>query len=59
MEGPFGEFSGHYSGGRYMKTVVRIDKVSYRHQAVSKRCTSSRGGRGIDYLMGPATCVPL
>lgn len=29
IEGPFGEFTGHYSGGRNM-TVVRIDKISYR-----------------------------
>lgn len=39
IEGPFGEFTGHYSGGRNM-TVVRIDKVSYRTGRFSNRCTS-------------------
>ena len=39
IEGPFGEFTGHYSGGRNM-TVVRIDKVSYRTNRFSNRCTS-------------------
>ena len=29
IEGPFGEFTGHYSGGRNM-TVIRIDRISYR-----------------------------
>lgn len=33
IEGPFGEFTGHYSGGRNM-TVVRIDKVSYRTKPI-------------------------
>lgn len=33
IEGPFGEFTGHYSGGRNM-TVVRIDKVSYRSKPI-------------------------
>ncbi|MCV5681773.1 UbiD family decarboxylase, partial [Escherichia coli] len=33
IEGPFGEFTGHYSGGRNM-TVVRIDKVSYRTRPI-------------------------
>ncbi|GAS65927.1 phenolic acid decarboxylase subunit C [Salmonella enterica] len=33
IEGPFGEFTGHYPGGRNM-TVVRIDKVSYRSKPI-------------------------
>ena len=33
IEGPFGEFTGHYSGGRRMP-VIRIDRVSYRTDPV-------------------------
>lgn len=45
IEGPFGEFTGHYSGGRNM-TVVRIDKVSYRSKPILNRSTSvCRGPR--------------
>lgn len=29
IEGPFGEFTGHHSGGRRMP-VIRVDRVSYR-----------------------------
>lgn len=39
IEGPFGEFTGHYSGGRNM-TVVRIDKVLTAPCRFSNRCTS-------------------
>ena len=43
IEGPFGEFTGHYSGGRNM-TVVRIDKVSYRTKPILNRCISECRG---------------
>ncbi|QDD87530.1 non-oxidative hydroxyarylic acid decarboxylases subunit C [Pseudomonas oryzihabitans] len=58
IEGPFGEFTGHYSGGRNM-TVVRIDKVSYRSQPIFESLYLGMPWTEIDYLMGPATCVPL
>ncbi len=58
IEGPFGEFTGHYSGGRNM-TVVRIDKVSYRTKPVFESLYLGMPWTEIDYLMGPATCVPL
>ena len=57
-EGPFGEFTGHYSGGRNM-TVVRIDKVSYRTKPIFESLYLGMPWTEIDYLMGPATCVPL
>lgn len=44
IEGPFGEFTGHYSGGRNM-TVVRIDKVSYRSKPILNRSISGCRGR--------------
>ncbi|MCZ5445606.1 UbiD family decarboxylase, partial [Escherichia coli] len=53
-----GEFTGHYSGGRNM-TVGRIDKVSYRTRPIFESLYLGMPWTEIDYLMGPATCVPL
>ncbi|MEI8631349.1 UbiD family decarboxylase [Vibrio sp. PP-XX7] len=58
IEGPFGEFTGHYSGGRNM-TVVRIDKVSYRTDPIYESLYLGMPWTEVDYLIGPATCVPL
>jgi 4-hydroxybenzoate decarboxylase len=58
VEGPFGEFTGHYSGGRSM-AVVRIDQISYRTDPIFEHLYLGRPWTEIDYLMGPATCVPL
>ncbi|WNJ97937.1 non-oxidative hydroxyarylic acid decarboxylases subunit C [Vibrio ruber] len=58
IEGPFGEFTGHYSGGRRM-TVVRIDKVSYRSNPIFESLYLGMPWTEVDYLIGPATCVPL
>ncbi len=58
IEGPFGEFTGHYSGGRNM-TVVRIDRISYRSKPVFESLYLGKPWTEIDYLIGPATCVPL
>lgn len=58
IEGPFGEFTGHYSGGRSM-TVVRIDRISYRSSPVFESLYLGMPWTEIDYLIGPATCVPL
>ncbi|MGD9619932.1 MAG: non-oxidative hydroxyarylic acid decarboxylases subunit C [Mycolicibacterium sp.] len=58
IEGPFGEFTGHYSGGRNM-TVLRIDRMSYRSNPIFESLYLGMPWTEIDYLMGPATCVPL
>ncbi|QMV17074.1 non-oxidative hydroxyarylic acid decarboxylases subunit C [Vibrio spartinae] len=58
IEGPFGEFTGHYSGGRRM-AVVRIDKVSYRSNPIFESLYLGMPWTEVDYLIGPATCVPL
>ena len=58
IEGPFGEFTGHYSGGRNM-TVVRIDKISFRTKPIFESLYLGMPWTEIDYLLGPATCVPL
>ncbi|MBQ6639469.1 MAG: UbiD family decarboxylase [Saccharopolyspora sp.] len=57
IEGPFGEFTGHYSGGRNM-TVVRIDRISYRSKPLFESLYLGKPWTEIDYLIGPATCVP-
>ncbi|WP_329292847.1 non-oxidative hydroxyarylic acid decarboxylases subunit C [Streptomyces sp. NBC_01455] len=58
VEGPFGEFTGHYSGGRNMP-VIRIDKISYRTDPVFEHLYLGMPWTEIDYLMAPNTCVPL
>ncbi|MGW6402614.1 non-oxidative vanillic acid decarboxylases subunit C [Streptomyces sp. NPDC055134] len=58
MEGPFGEFTGHYSGGRRMP-VIRVDRVSYRTNPVFESLYLGMPWTECDYLVGPNTCVPL
>ncbi|MFE7660998.1 non-oxidative hydroxyarylic acid decarboxylases subunit C [Streptomyces celluloflavus] len=58
IEGPFGEFTGHYSGGRKM-TVVRIDRISYRTDPIFEHLYLGMPWTEIDYLMAANTCVPL
>ncbi|HEX2297492.1 MAG TPA: UbiD family decarboxylase, partial [Pseudonocardiaceae bacterium] len=58
VEGPFGEFTGHYSGGRSMP-VIRVDRVSFRPDPIFEHLYLGMPWTEIDYLMGPATCVPL
>ncbi|WP_405806419.1 non-oxidative hydroxyarylic acid decarboxylases subunit C [Streptomyces sp. NBC_01187] len=58
IEGPFGEFTGHYSGGRRMP-VIRVDRISYRTDPLFEHLYLGLPWTEIDYLMGPATCVPL
>lgn len=58
IEGPFGEFTGHYSGGRRM-TVIRVDRISHRNQPVFEHLYLGTPWTEIDYLMSANTCVPL
>jgi UbiD family decarboxylase len=58
FEGPFGEFTGHYSGGHSMP-VIRIDRVSYRSDPIYESLYLGMPWTEVDYLIGPATCVPL
>jgi vanillate/4-hydroxybenzoate decarboxylase subunit C len=58
IEGPFGEFTGHYSGGRNM-TVIRIDRISYRDDPIFEHLYLGMPWTEIDYLMAANTCVPL
>ncbi|OIK02854.1 phenolic acid decarboxylase [Streptomyces sp. MUSC 14] len=58
IEGPFGEFTGHYSGGRRMP-VIRVDRVSYRTNPIFESLYLGMPWTECDYLVGPNTCVPL
>jgi UbiD family decarboxylase len=58
IEGPFGEFTGHFSGGRRM-TVIRIDKVSYRDDLIFEHLYLGMPWTEIDYLLAANTCVPI
>ncbi|MFD5336503.1 non-oxidative hydroxyarylic acid decarboxylases subunit C [Streptomyces hawaiiensis] len=58
IEGPFGEFTGHYSGGRRMP-VIRVDRISYRTNPVFESLYLGKPWTEVDYLVGPNTCVPL
>ncbi|WP_329459841.1 non-oxidative hydroxyarylic acid decarboxylases subunit C [Streptomyces sp. NBC_01497] len=58
IEGPFGEFTGHYSGGRALP-VVRIDRISHRTHPVFEHLHLGMPWTEIDYLMAANTCAPL
>ncbi|WP_431925754.1 non-oxidative hydroxyarylic acid decarboxylases subunit C [Amycolatopsis tucumanensis] len=58
IEGPFGEFTGHYSGGRNM-TVVRIDRIHHRTNPVFESLYLGMPWTEIDFLMAANTCVPI
>lgn len=57
-EGPFGEFTGHYSGGRQMP-VIEITKVSHRRDPIFEHLYLGMPWTEIDYLLGINTCAPL
>lgn len=58
LEGPFGEFTGNYSGGHSMP-VIRIDRISYRNDPIFESLYLGMPWTEVDYLIGAATCVPL
>jgi vanillate/4-hydroxybenzoate decarboxylase subunit C len=58
MEGPFGEFTGHYSGARRMP-VVEITRLSYRKNPLFEHLYLGMPWTEIDYLMGLNTSTPL
>ncbi|MET7317099.1 non-oxidative hydroxyarylic acid decarboxylases subunit C [Streptomyces thermoviolaceus] len=58
IEGPFGEFTGHYSGGRSMP-VIRIDRISYRTDPIFEHLYLGMPWTECDYLIAANTAVPL
>jgi 4-hydroxybenzoate decarboxylase len=57
-EGPFGEFTGHYSGGR-SQPVIQINKVSHRRAPIFEQLYLGMPWTELDYLIGLSTCVPI
>src|SRR5262245_41811331 len=53
-EGPFGEFTGHYSGGRNMPTI-EIDRVFHRKDPVFEHLYLGQPWTEIDYLLSICT----
>ncbi|MCM3697827.1 non-oxidative hydroxyarylic acid decarboxylases subunit C [Paenibacillus macerans] len=58
FEGPFGEFTGHYSGGRAMP-IIKISKVYHRTDPIFEHLYLGMPWTEIDYMMAINTCVPL
>lgn len=57
-EGPFGEFTGHYSGGR-AHPVIQVNKVLHRREPIFEHLYLGMPWTEIDYLLGLSTCVPI
>lgn len=58
VEGPFGEFTGHYSGGRLM-LVIEITKISYRQNPIYETLYLGMPWTEIDYMIAINTSAPL
>jgi UbiD family decarboxylase len=58
LEGPFGEFTGHYTGGRRLP-VVKIRRVSMRRHPIFEQLYLGMPWTELDYMCGINTCVPL
>lgn len=58
FEGPFGEFTGHYSGGRSMP-VIRIKRVYHRKNPIFEHLYIGMPWTETDYMVGINTCVPI
>jgi UbiD family decarboxylase len=57
-EGPFGEFTGHTTGGRSLPTL-RVNAVHTRNQPIFEHLYLGMPWTEIDYLMALNTCLPL
>ncbi|XLG08945.1 promiscuous phenolic acid decarboxylase subunit [Bacillus subtilis] len=57
-EGPFGEFTGHYSGGRSMP-IIKIKRVYHRNNPIFEHLYLGMPCTECDYMIGINTCVPL
>ena len=57
-EGPFGEFTGSYSGGRALP-VVKVHRVHMRRNPIYEHLYLGQPWTEIDYLLALNTSVPL
>jgi len=57
-EGPFGEFTGHYTGGRNTP-VIEVRCVSHRQRPIFEHLYLGIPWTEVDYMIGLNTSVPL
>ncbi len=58
IEGPFGEFTGHYSGGRMMP-VMDVTRVSYRKHLILESLYIGMPWTELDYMLAVNTSAPI
>ncbi|MCW2862696.1 MAG: kpdC [Actinoallomurus sp.] len=58
IEGPFGEFTGHYSGAK-RQPVIRIHQVSHRRNPIFEHLYLGMPWTEMDYTLALNTSVPL
>jgi UbiD family decarboxylase len=58
IEGPFGEFTGHYSGAK-RQPVIRIHRVSHRRDPIFEHLYLGMPWTEMDYTLALNTSVPL
>ncbi|MET8720428.1 non-oxidative hydroxyarylic acid decarboxylases subunit C [Streptomyces misionensis] len=58
IEGPFGEFTGYYSGAR-SQPVIRITRVSHRTDPIFEHLYLGKPWTEMDYTLALNTSVPL
>ncbi|MEV4976652.1 non-oxidative hydroxyarylic acid decarboxylases subunit C [Streptomyces scopuliridis] len=58
IEGPFGEFTGYYSGVR-RQPVIRVDRVWHRTDPIFEHLYLGKPWTEIDYMFGINTGVPI
>ena len=57
-EGPFGEFTGHYSGGRSMP-IIKIKRVCHRNNPIFEHLYLGMPWTEVDYMVGINTSSAL
>jgi 4-hydroxybenzoate decarboxylase len=57
-EGPFGEFTGGYSGAR-RQVLIKIERVTHRLDPILENLYIGRSWSECDTLLGLPTCIPL
>ncbi|HEY4388343.1 MAG TPA: non-oxidative hydroxyarylic acid decarboxylases subunit C [Ktedonobacteraceae bacterium] len=58
IEGPFGEFTGSYSGGR-LQPVIKVNAVYHRSQPIFEHLYLGIPWTEIDYMTGISTSIPI
>jgi 4-hydroxybenzoate decarboxylase len=57
-EGPFGEFTGGYSGAR-SQVLIQVERVTHRVDPILENLYLGRSWNECDTLLGLPTCIPI